>query len=439
MKMKLCFKWLLVAATCLSMTNCQQLADYVEEEVGEGTLKVKTRSTENQEIIYPLTLYVFSSDGDCLETQLVEGKDDVVQLRLAEGHYRVVAVSACENGYTISTVDDWNDVVRMSDDEGAKIPLVMGKADVTVDSETNGKLEIVLSNAVTAIDVSLSNIPEEVAEVVITMSPFYSSLNLKGEYVDTDYLLNLPCSLDTNNRWSTKTCYLFPGSGKEIVLSIWMKKKNGEEVTYGYTWKEAPEENQPYHLEGDYSDGMALNGSFVLTAWNEAKNVAFQFGAVSSSDEEDGNEEGSDSNGNLLEIGSLWNGTIVADIIDSDEFGADVLLMSLDEWDGTASDVKDATFDYTVNDISDWRLPTHEEAATLRNKFNGEALVALNERIIEYDPELYELADGEKERYLCLKNGEVYTFQFRTGTKVSVAGETRTYYVRLVKSYHIDF
>ena len=439
MKMNLLNKWLLGAAICLSMSNCQQLPDDMLKTDNEGVLKVKTRSVENQDVIYPLTLYVFSTDGDCLETLLIEEKDEVVQFRLPEGHYRVVAMSACKDSYSVSTVSSWDNVIRMSDEGGAKIPLLMGNADVTMDSDTKGKLEIVLSNAVTAIDVSLSNVPADVVSVVIAMSPFSSSVNLKGEYVDSDYSWRLPCSLDTNNRWSTKTCYLFPGSGKEIVLSIWMKKKSGEEVTYGYTWKESPEENQPYHLEGDYSDGLSLNGSFVLKAWNEAKDVAFQFGAVSSSDEEEEEEDEDGSNADLPEIGSIWNGTIVANILEKDETGTDMLLMSLEEWEGTASDVKDAEFDYTVNGISDWRLPTHEEAAVLRDKFNGESLVKLNERIAEYDPELYELADGEKERYLCLKNGEVYTFQFRAGKSITSAGEKRTYYVRLVKSYHMDF
>ena len=164
--------------------------------------------------------------------------------------------------------------------------------------------------------------------------------------------------------------------------------------------------------------------------------IAF-LGFKSLKEEEEEDEDG--SNADLPEIGSIWNGTIVANILEKDETGTDMLLMSLEEWEGTASDVKDAEFDYTVNGISDWRLPTHEEAAVLRDKFNGESLVKLNERIAEYDPELYELADGEKERYLCLKNGEVYTFQFRAGKSITSAGEKRTYYVRLVKSYHMDF
>lgn len=441
MKFELFGKWLLVAAICLFAVGCQQLSDDVLAEDEKGTLKVKTRSAAGGEVAYPLTLYVFSSDGDCVDTQLIENGDETVQLRLAKGDYRVVAVSSCKDAYVASTIEDWEDVVELPGDGGADIPLVMGKADVKIGTDTKGKLEIVLTNAVTSIDVALSAIPSDVTEVVVTMSSFYSSVNLKGEYVGADYSLRLPCSLDTSTRWSTKTRYLFPGSGEETVLSIWMKKKNGEEATYGYTWKGSPESNQPYHLQGNYSDGLILNGSFIWTAWNEAKDVEFQFGAVSSSaeeDTEDKDEPDVDLSG-LPEIGSIWNGTIMADIIEADESGADVLLLSLDEWDATVSQVDDVIFGYTINGISDWRLPTHEEAATLRSKFSGDARVELNERIAEYDPELYGLANGDKERYLCLKDGKLYSFQFIAGTGTTVAGEKRSYYVRLVKSYHIDF
>ena len=194
-------------------------------------------------------------------------------------------------------------------------------------------------------------------------------------------------------------------------------------------------------MQGEYTDGYSLNGTFTVLGWNEAKEVEFTFGNVPPLDEEDTEDEGNsdvDLSG-LPEIGSIWNGTIVADVIETDESGADVLLLSLDEWDATISQVEDVVFDYTINGISDWRLPTHEEAAILRVKFSGDARVELNERIAEYDPELYGLANGDKERYLCLKDGKLYSFQFIAGTGTTVAGEKRSYYVRLVKSYHIDF
>jgi len=84
-------------------------------------------------------------------------------------------------------------------------------------------------------------------------------------------------------------------------------------------------------------------------------------------------------------------------------------------------------------------LPTHEEVESLRLRFSGDHREELNDLIAEYDSSLYGLANGAKERYLCLKDGKYYSFQFILGTSTTAAGEKRTYYLRLVKSYRIDF
>ena len=429
MKRTLFDRWLLVVAICLSVGSCQQLPDELWTETEKGTLKVKTRSADDGEVPYPLTLYVFSSDGDCVDTQLVEDEEEDVQLHLAEGQYRIVAVSACRDGYLASTIKDWEDVIEIPEDGGADIPLVMGKADVTVDSTTKGKLEIVLSHSVTAMDVALSNIPSDVTEVVVTLSPFYTAVNLKGEYVGADYSLNLPCSLDTEGRWSTKTRYLFPGSGKETVLSIWMKKQDGEEMTYGYTWKDTPEANQPYHLQGSYN-GLTLNGTFILKAWNEAKEVEFKFGEAISSDGEESDIELS----GVPEVGEIWNGSIVANMIEKDDSEVELLLLSLDQWYGYSSMVPEVISGYSVNGIAEWRLPTREEVEFLMKTYSGDNRLALNQRIDEYDEEGLTGINGDG-RYLFEDVDGYYTFVFNSGRKIWEAGEKTKYYIRLVKSY----
>ncbi len=438
MKLNLWNKWLLSAAICLFCSACQSLVDEDIVASEEGTLKVKARSVVGEDMVYPLSLYAFSEEGDCVASLTVVDADESIRLSLPAGTYKIVSLAGYSDDYDIPEQPKLEDVIRMAGNAGAEAPLMTGKADVTVGANRESRLEMTLSYAVTAIDLELSGVPSDVVSLSATISSFYSSMNMKGNYMDADYTLNLDCSLNSGNQWKTLTKYMFPGSGAETTLSIVMKLNNGEEVVHGYVWRGAPEAGKPYHLKGTYSDGFVLNGDFLISGWDEAEDVEFTFGTVFSPDDEEEDDSDMDVS-ELPEIGSIWNGTIVADIIDSDESGADVLLMSLDEWDATVSEVKDAAFDYTVNGISDWRLPTHEEAATLRNRFSGDSRVELNERIAEYDSELYGLANGEKERYLCLKNGELYSFQFIAGTGTTVAGEKRSYYVRLVSSYHIEF
>jgi len=441
MKLNLSSRWLLMVAICCFCVCCQQLPD--ELETGEvGTLNVKTRSADEEAIAYPMNVYAFSEDGDCVVSQTVKDEEEAVKLSLPAGKYKVVAIAGYSDDYQMPSEPKLDDVVQMTGEAGAGVPLMMGKADVTVGADREKKLEMELSYVVTAIDIILSNVPSDVMEVSATLSSFHSSMDMNGEYKDTDYTLNFNCSLNTGNQWLSKTRYVFPGSGSKVTLSITMKLKNKEERTYGYVWKDTPEAGQPYHLKGEYSDGFSLTGSFIVTGWNEAEDVKFNFGTTSSPDdepEEDGGEDnpGSDLSG-VPEEGTIWNGTIVADVVE-DESGIDLLLMSLDEWEATTSQVDGVIDTYEVNGISDWRLPTHEEVESLRLRFSGDHREELNDLIAEYDSSLYGLANGAKERYLCLKDGKYYSFQFILGTSTTAAGEKRTYYLRLVKSYRIDF
>jgi hypothetical protein len=91
---------------------------------------------------------------------------------------------------------------------------------------------------------------------------------------------------------------------------------------------------------------------------------------------------------------------------------------------------------YSVNGISGWRLPTHDEAAILKARFSGNNRLELNKLIEEYDSDLWHI-DGN-ERYLCMKENLYYSFKFAGSTSITKAGEKTVYYVRLVKTYRLS-
>lgn len=426
-------KWLLGVGVWILLFGCQKLEDDRWGITKNGTLNVETRSIENDTIPYPMSLYAFSSSGECIDTHTIEDKDDEMRLNLPSGKYRVVAVAGYSKGYVIPSVKSWEDEIALSTDQCVETPLMMGMADIDLDSETVNKLEIVLSYSVAAMDVVLSDIPSEVTEVKVTVSPFYASMNLKGEYKETDYSLDMVCSLDTANRWVSPTLYVFPGSSKETVFSIAFTMKDGTKSTYGYVWKNSPKANQPYHLKGSYSGNLMLDGTFGITGWGESEDVDFEFGSIGQSGT--GSDESNPDSSGSLKVGSFWNGTLVADVGETDDSGTEVLLMSLDEWAVLTSEASDAASGYSVNGISEWRLPTYEEAQQLKNAFSDGKRLSLNERIAAYGSGLAEI--NGVERYLCLKVGVFYSFAFAERTNISKAGEKKAYRVRLVKSYRI--
>lgn len=421
----------------LAMFSCQQLPeddDWLSEEV--KLLEVKVRSVEEGEITYPVHLYAFAENGTLAASQTITDTETEISLPLSKGNFQIVALSGISDSYLLPENPDLDDVVTLSVLQGAETPLMMGRANVEISDASKALAQITLSYMVSALNVELKNIPGNVSSVQLSLSPLYSTLSMNGEYGGTSQNIKVDCTLASEGMWTSNTAYIFPGSGTETVFSICFKMDDGKEVTFGYIFRGIPEANHLFNVMGTYADeGVIVGGSFDATDWEGAINVEFEFGAnvIPDDEEEDGCSD-VELEG-IPEVGGIWNGMIVADIKDIDETEMELLLMTLDEWDATTSQVPDVISGYSVNGISDWRLPTHEEAALLRSRFSGEGRRELNELIAQYDSKLYGLANGQKERYLCLKNGELYSFQFIAGTKTTEAGDVRIYYVRLVKTY----
>lgn len=445
-------KYLIYIVTVCLVFSCQQLPedDGWMSEGGEKTLKVKVRSAGDAEIVYPLYLYAFTGKGKLVASQTIAGAEDDMALPLAKGDFQVVALSGASDDYQLPESPELDDVIVLSATDGADTPLMVGRANVEVGDAEESSAQITLTYVVAALNVKLKDIPSNVSKVQLALSPLHSSLSMGGEYGGDSQKVKVDCSLVSEGVWAAETTYIFPGNAKETVFSIYFKTDDGTEVTYGYTYQGVPEANHLFNVTGSYAGGVIVGGNFDVTDWEGSIDVEFEFGAemVPDDDEEDNTDEGDDEEPEVKlegvpEVGTIWNDMIVVDMGEADETGVDLLLMSLDEWDAYVSDADAVVDGYSVNGITGWRLPTHEEATLLRNRFCGNNLWELNELIEEYNQEnnlegndaLWGLADGDDERYLCLKNGEYYSFRFVAGTSTTKAGEKRLYYVRLVKSY----
>ncbi|MBQ3190586.1 MAG: FimB/Mfa2 family fimbrial subunit [Bacteroides sp] len=431
-------KCILPILFCGTLFACQQVPNDDEWLSEEETkpLKIKVRSAENVEIAYPLYLYAFDKNGKLAASQTIDDKEKDMALSLTDDEYQVVALSGVTDDYQLPKDLTLEGEIKLSNIEGADAPLMVGRADVGGSRNEGTMAEIALSYVVAQLNVVLKNVPADVSTVQLSISPLYSSLSMGGEYGGDVQKVKVNCTLGEDGVWSAQPTYIFPGSAAETTFSIYFKKTDGTEVTYGYTYKGAPEANHPFNITGSYAEGVIVGGSFEISGWEEAIDVEFTFGAnaVPGVDEEEPEEPEIDLT-NVPEIGTIWNDAIVADIGEADETGVDLLLLSLDEWDATTSQVSDVIEGYSVNGMSDWRLPTHEEAAVLRARFSGDSRLELNDLIEEYDSSLYGV-DGE-ERYLCTKNDVYYSFKFAGGTTTTKAGEKRSYYVRLVKTYRV--
>lgn len=420
-------KWLSLAAICLHLFSCQVMEEVNESLPEEGTsLKIKARSSEASPVPYPLSLYAFDGKGKCSAFQKIVSKDDRIELVLPAGNYRIVAIAGYSDAYLLPEEPTMDEVISL---EGvADMPLMMGEESIVIDGEGDVTMEITLSYVVAGVNVLLKNIPSDVSAVSFSLSPLYSSVSFAGEYGGVSMKAGGSCFLSNGNVWKSDTLYVFPGSATETLLTIVLETLGGARNKYEYTYSGRPEAGRFFNLSGSYSDAVSVTGSVIVDNWNGVDEVSFDFGTVGKPDTGNPDFDALD----LPDIGTIWNGAIVADVIEAST-GAEILLLSLEEWDATTAQVEDITEGYSVNEISGWRLPSYEEAQMFRNRFCGEVRLSLNALISEYDENLYGL-DGE-ERYLCNKEGEFYSFVFSAGKNIYPAGTQRSYYVRLVKTY----
>ena len=420
-------KWLSLAAICLHLFSCQVMEEVNESLPEEGTsLKIKARSSEASPVPYPLSLYAFDGKGKCSAFQKIVNKDDRIELVLPAGNYRIVAIAGYSDAYLLPEEPTMDEVISL---EGvADMPLMMGEESIVIDGEGDVTMEITLLYVVAGVNVLLKNIPSDVSAVSFSLSPLYSSVSFAGEYGGVSMKAGGSCFLSNGNVWKSDTLYVFPGSATETLLTIVLETLGGARNKYEYTYSGRPEAGRFFNLSGSYSDAVSVTGSVIVDNWKGVDEVSFDFGTVGKPDTGNPDFDALD----LPDIGTIWNGAIVADVIEAPT-GAEILLLSLEEWDATTAQVEDITEGYSVNEISGWRLPSYEEAQMFRNRFCGEVRLSLNALISEYDENLYGL-DGE-ERYLCNKEGEFYSFVFSAGKNIYPAGTQRSYYVRLVKIY----
>lgn len=134
----------------------------------------------------------------------------------------------------------------------------------------------------------------------------------------------------------------------------------------------------------------------------------------------------------------VWNGHVVVGERLLTDGRTELLLLSLYEWSDmpSANHVTDSAMvrlmseGYVEMELSDWRIPTQEEAKRLLSAYaeGSEALESLNLRLAE--------AEGIpldcKARYLCNEGRK--SFSFASGTSISNAGsKANSYCLRLLR------
>lgn len=426
----LSYRLVLLLGFCLfSISSCQRFEEEVSVEM--SNFSVSTRAMGSVEIPYPVSIYVFSEAGNCVEKQQIASDDDKIKIDLPIGKYQLIALAGNDFDYVLPSSPNISDVISIPNGTTLN-PAMMGKVNVALTTQS-ANLVITLNYIVAAFKTSFSGISPTVNAVSVHLSPLYSALSLNGDYSEGGKSVEIVCKNEGEGVWSCDTHYMFPGSGQRMAFSISLQEEGIGMKSYGYQTSTLPEASRPYIIHGTYQDGMfQVEGGLVAEGWGEPIYVDFDFGPTISQEEND-EENGNIDLSEIPEVGTIWNNSIVLNVSDITENSANLFLLSIDEWEVYRSQIDDYLTGYKVEGISGWRIPTYDEAGWLNQNIRGEVVTKINSSISSMGRVAYLL--NADERYLCDKNGVIYSFAFAAGKNRAVTGDGRTYLLRAVTEY----
>ena len=435
-------KMLLMTLLCLLVSCTQQVIEEGEDRAS-SELCVLTRSSSD--ISYPISLYAFDlTSGELASAMQIASAAEAPVLSLVAGEYQIVAVAGIDK-CSVDASPMLTDYIVLPATNRLDRPLQMGGATVSVWQNTTAS--ITLYNQVAAVDLMLTDMPDEATAVSVTLAMQHNALAFDGALAGST-ATTVPL-VKEGGCWVAPRFYVMPNSGGRLTMSINTTTAAGTQ-TYGYTYPGKLEANVPYVFNGSFQGGFGVNGVIALAGWESPKEVTFSFGPGSA-----GDDDPADPTDELLptyavaaipDAATLWGNHFVAAKQNVTERDAELLLLSTTEWAGITSSTHAETPDrasdiavaYSEDELEGWRMPTRDEAKLMQYFVGLEALDETNEVLSANNVaplSVGEDVNGEKVRYLC--DDATYTYAW-DATMMSKAGTKRTYHLRLVKWVRVE-
>lgn len=411
------------------------------EPAARRTLNVATRATVD--IPYPVRLFAFDAATGRVATSatLADATTETVQITLPEGQYHLAALAGMEE-CVVPEVLTQTDLITLPAAKTLAQPLMLGGADVTIASDVS--IEVTLSYAVAAVTLSLSNLPDDISAVSVTLSSLYDAVDFAGDYSGRTSA-TVACTEQDGRQWLAPTFYVLPCCGSSLTLSVALTTAAGKQTVYSYVCSTPLEAGVPYEISGDYQSGFLLSGVITAEGWAEARTLHFTFGPEVD-DGGSGTPSGSETAADSVirvdafpDAGTLWQGHFVA-AIETENAVADVTFLSLKEWHDVAAknnkenEAMTMIDGYEEDGISDWAIPTSDEAKAMKKALDVR-LGTINETLTKLGGDTLAIGKDENKedvRYLCEDGTKTFSWDLLKNN-VTVAGTQRTYYLRAIR------
>lgn len=354
-----------------------------------GVLRVMTRNgDEGTTPLSGASVYLFNSSNACVSILTSESTGAYASAKLPAGTYTLCALGGEGLSHLVlptQTEATPTFVLTLAENQSLG-DLLMKQHSVTLADGETEDVPLVLERKVLEISsVTISQVPDDVTGVQVSLAPLYGQVQLNGEYVTSS---TAPCVITLTSQGSgtwaaTPQRITFP-SKSELVITITFTSEGAEPRSYSYTAGGALEANHKFNLEGTYTEplGVTITGTITAQAWeSNATDITFDF------DESNSGTSSTEEPVDAPVAGELYNEYYVVSV-DAPNRTA-VLLSKTDvSYNNKVSDINTRLSQVAriEGSTANWRVPSLTECQTLLA-----------------DPDTPEISYGSS--YYCLNDG----------------------------------
>lgn len=404
-----------IMSSFVCLVSCtEQESDLLSaNQSSNNQLSIVTHTREGETPI--ASVYLFNGSNAFVRTLQTDAAGDYssasASVKLPAGTYTICAINS--SGLSHFQLPDEatatpTSVISVA--EGQTMgDLLMDMKTVTLTNGDNAPVDMELQRKVLELSsVTISQVPEDVTGVTVSVGSFSSAIQFNGTYVETDPItctFSLTYNTTTGNWESTPQQLVFPSIGRP---SITITFNRGEEDTHSYTYNAsaALSANNKYDITGTYTE-VSFSGTITSQDWPDdpiaidfefdESNTASNTNPDPNAGSDDPSSGGSETN-NPPVVGQTYKGCYVVSV-NSDAKTA-ILISPTEErsynggnagagnWINT---LNTALSSWEVDGISGtWRIPTLAEIE--------DASVF---------PDAFGISAGTRQKYFCLVDSEL--------------------------------
>lgn len=365
------------------------------------------------------SVYLFNGSNTfvrTLQTDAAGYTSASASVKLPEGTYTLCALSPSNlSHFQIPEAPTPTSAITLAEGQ-AMSDLLIGTATATLADGANEEVDLELQRKVLEISsITISQVPDDVTGVTVSIAPLYSAVQFNGEYVATDPVTATftLTSTATEGVWQvTPQQLVFPSNGVPTI-TVTFTRDDEDPSNYTYKTESAFAANNKYNIVGTYTEplGVILSGGITLQPWvTDPTAVNFDFdesnaGNNSNSDPNTGGDNPSsgtdnpNSNGSETAdppvVGQTYKGCYVVSV--NSEAKTAVLISPTQQNNYyTKSDwlslLNEGLVSWpSVNGITgNWRIPTLAEFEQLA-----------------VFPDAFDIGVGSFPKYFCLVNSDL--------------------------------